>query len=107
MNQKSQLKERDFKAREDFPMRMQVILEESLSLQLLMSDEAYFHLYGTVNKQNFKYWAPENPRNDHEQPLHSDKVTLWCAIGTTCVLVPISAKRTDAQSALILTATFR
>jgi hypothetical protein len=28
---------------------------------LIMSDEAHFHLNGNVNKQNFRYWAAENP----------------------------------------------
>ena len=25
-------------------------------------DEAHFHLCGAVNKQNFRYWAENNPR---------------------------------------------
>ena len=29
---------------------------------IMMSDEAYFHLNDTVNKQNCRYWAAENPR---------------------------------------------
>jgi hypothetical protein len=32
-----------------------------------------FHLSGTVNKQNFRYWAAENPRELHALPLHSQK----------------------------------
>jgi hypothetical protein len=28
---------------------------------VLSSDEAHFRLLGCVNKQNFQYWAPENP----------------------------------------------
>jgi hypothetical protein len=47
---------------------------------LIFSDEAHFHLAGTVNKQNFRYWAENNPRNLHERPLHSPRVTVWCAI---------------------------
>jgi hypothetical protein len=30
---------------------------------LWSSDEAHVHLSGTVNKQNFRYWAAENPPN--------------------------------------------
>ena len=26
-----------------------------------MTDEAHFHMNGFVNKQNFRYWAVENP----------------------------------------------
>jgi hypothetical protein len=39
-------------------------------------DEAHFHLSGTINKQNFRYWSHNNPRELH----HSPKVTVWCAI---------------------------
>jgi len=44
----------------------------------MMSDEAHFHLNGVVNKQ--KLSILENPRNLHERPLHSPKVTVWSAI---------------------------
>jgi hypothetical protein len=44
------------------------------------SDEAHFHLSGTVNKQNFRYWSHSNPWELHQRPLHSPKVTVWCAI---------------------------
>ena len=40
------------------------------------SDEAHFHLCGTVNKQSFRYWAPENPGELHQRPLHSPKATV-------------------------------
>ena len=32
---------------------------------LLMTDEAHFHLSGYVKKQNYRYWAPENPQELH------------------------------------------
>jgi hypothetical protein len=46
----------------------------------LFTDEAHFHLSGTVNKHNFRYWSNNNPRELHQRPLHNPKVTLWCAI---------------------------
>ncbi|KAJ4449309.1 hypothetical protein ANN_00707 [Periplaneta americana] len=49
---------------------------------MLMSDEAHFHLSGYVNKQNFRYWSPTNPYEMHEEPLYSVKVTVWCAIAS-------------------------
>ena len=45
-----------------------------------MPDEAHFHLTGYVNKQNCRYWADSNPKEVHERPLHSSKVTVWCAV---------------------------
>ena len=48
----------------------------------ICSDEAHFHLSGTVNKQNFRYWSQNNPRELHQRPLHSPKVTIWCAVGS-------------------------
>jgi hypothetical protein len=44
------------------------------------SDDANFHLSEAVNKQNFRYWAKNNPRIIHERPLHSPKLTVWCAV---------------------------
>ena len=38
---------------------------------VLMSDEVHFHVTGFVNKQNMCYWAPVNPIELHDQPLHS------------------------------------
>ena len=54
---------------------------ENENLTLIMCDEAHFHLNNTVNKQNFRYWASENPRELHQRPLHSPKVTVWCGMG--------------------------
>ena len=57
------------------------MFEENENLTLIVSDEAHFHLNGTVNKQNFRYWASENPRELHQRPLHSPKVIVWCGMG--------------------------
>ena len=50
-----------------------------------MSDEAHFHLSGVVNKQNFRYCSTTNL---HERPLHSSKVTVWCAISSFGIIGP-------------------
>ena len=46
----------------------------------ISSDKAHFDLSGTVNKQNFHYWAAENSEELHQRPLHSPRVTVWCTI---------------------------
>ena len=55
---------------------------------LLMTDKAHFHLGSTVNKQNIRYWAPNNPKRTIQQPLHSPKVTCWCGVGTFGIVGP-------------------
>jgi hypothetical protein len=55
---------------------------------VLFSDEAHFHISGVVNKQNMRYWSGANPRVVHERPLHSDKVTVWCAISSEGIIGP-------------------
>lgn len=41
-----------------------------------------------VNKQNMRYWADRNPRELHQRPLHSPKVTMWCAISSAGIIGP-------------------
>lgn len=55
---------------------------------LLTSDEAHVHLSGCVNKQNFRYWAGTNPKELHERSLHSERVTVWCAVAEFGVCGP-------------------
>jgi len=48
--------------------------------QMFFTDEAWFHLSGYVNSQNYRTWRTENPHNYTETPLHSQKIGVWCAI---------------------------
>ena len=53
------------------------------------SDEAHFHLNGVVNTQNYRFWGQTNPRLDPvEKPLHSPKVTAWCALSARGIIGP-------------------
>ena len=62
--------------------------DEDLVKNIRMSDEAHFHASGFVNKQNFHYWSQANPRALHEKPLHSQKVTVWCAMSASGTIGP-------------------
>ncbi|GBM63571.1 hypothetical protein AVEN_173071-1 [Araneus ventricosus] len=55
---------------------------------LLSGDEALFHLSGCVDKQNFRYCSPNNPIQIHERPLHSERVTIWCAVADFGIIGP-------------------
>jgi len=55
---------------------------------LIMSDEAHFHLNGFVNKQNCRIWGTENPRALHQRQLHPVRCTVWCGIMADKVIGP-------------------
>jgi len=70
----------DFGTGIEFCNRFQQLLHENHELvsNLILSDEAHFHLCGAVNKQNYRFWASEQPSLLHKNSLHSAKVTVWC-----------------------------
>ena len=55
---------------------------------VLMTDEAHFHFSGYVNKQNYRYLAPESPQELHHRPLHRERLAVWWGITTFGVLGP-------------------
>lgn len=63
-----ELKISDYEKRVNFAVLMQELLHHNPNAILSMSDEAHFHLNGSVNKQNFCHWAPPNPCDVHEKP---------------------------------------
>ena len=62
--------------------------DEDLVNNIWVSVEAHFHVSGFVNKQNFRYWSQANPRELHEKPPHSPKVTVWCAMSASGIIGP-------------------
>jgi len=68
---------------------------------ILMSDEAHFHLLGTVSKQNFRYWADSNPWQLHQRPVHSPRVTVRCRVGSFGIVGPYFFE--EGGSAVIVT----
>ena len=61
-----------------------------------MTDEADFHFYGEVNKQNCSLCASESPREIHEHPLKPLKVTVWCGITLSRIIGPYFLKMLTA-----------
>ncbi|CAK1578615.1 unnamed protein product [Parnassius mnemosyne] len=81
-----ELSKRDYDSRRNAcEILLDVVPEDAI---VFFSDEAHFHLCGSVNKQNMRYWADTNPRELHERPLHSPKVTVWCAISSAAIIGP-------------------
>lgn len=61
---------------------------------IFFSDESWFHLSGYVNSQNNRYWNSQKPNLIHEQPLHDQKIGLWCAISGERIIGPIFFQET-------------
>ncbi|GFX36074.1 DUF4817 domain-containing protein [Trichonephila clavipes] len=55
--------------------------------RILFSDEAHFWLNGYVNKQNCRIRSEANPQVYVETPLHSEKLTVWCALWAGGILL--------------------
>ena len=67
---------------------LEMLNDDGVVITVLMTEEAHFHLSSYVNKQNYRYWAPENPQQLHQRPLHSERLTVWCGIASFGVLGP-------------------
>lgn len=53
------------------------------------SDEAWFHLSGYVNSQNYRIWSTVNPHVIEAAPLHPLKVGVWVAMSRRRIIGPI------------------
>ena len=53
------------------------------------SDEAHVYLHGDGNRQNVRIWSRSPPDAVYELPLHSPKVTVWCALSAQGIIGPI------------------
>lgn len=52
------------------------------------SDETHFYLHSNINKRTNVYWGMEKPTIVNQRPLHSPKVTAWCALSSTGIIGP-------------------
>jgi len=77
----------DFVQRRPFCERMLEIIASD-DVILMMSHEAHFHSDGYISRQNCRFWAAENPRELHERPLHTAKVSVRCGISKVGIVGP-------------------
>ena len=84
-----ELHDDDYAARESMCRELLHLIEtENLLERVCFSDEATFHLSGSVNKHNCRFWGHESPHITQSLPLNSPKVTVWCAITQSSVIGP-------------------
>ncbi|GBL94313.1 hypothetical protein AVEN_16829-1 [Araneus ventricosus] len=74
-----------------FLARMEVI--NAWPWNILWTDEAHFHLQGSVNTQNCRIWARANPFQMQSLPLHSQNVSVWCGFTATFIVSPFFLRR--------------
>ncbi|GFT24852.1 uncharacterized protein TNCV_3021381 [Trichonephila clavipes] len=80
----------DFETRHMFSLQFLARLEvdPEWPWNILWTDEAHFHLDGSVNTHNCRIWETDNPHSTLRVPLHSPKVTVWCGFSASFILGP-------------------
>ncbi|GFS65186.1 DUF4817 domain-containing protein [Trichonephila clavipes] len=68
----------------------------------VVRDEAHFWLNGYVNKQNCRIWSEPNPQVYVETPLHTEKLTVWCALWADGIIGPYFFKNDEGHSVTVL-----
>ena len=98
-----ELQPTDFKSRKTFAKEMLAMLRDSPDLlkKLIFTDEAHFYLSDFVNRQNMRYWAPDNPNVILQKPLHSPKVTVWCGVGIKGIIGPYFFEDADGKAVTV------
>ena len=96
------LKETDKVKRVSYCQHFQTFLQDNPTIlnYTWFTDEAWFHLSGYINNQNSRVWASKNPHMIHEEPLHSEKIGVWCAISRRRIIGPIFFNTTIATNEL-------
>ncbi|GFW73585.1 uncharacterized protein TNCV_1540401 [Trichonephila clavipes] len=81
---------RDFETRYLFSLQFLARLEvdPEWHWNILWTDEAHFHLDGSVNTHNCRIWESDNPHSTLQVPLHSPKVTMWCGFSASFIRDP-------------------
>lgn len=80
----------------DYPVRVQLADwflnkhngDDDFLNNIWWSDESHVHLNGYVNSHNAIHWGTEKPTEVQSVPLHSLKITIWCAISAHGLLGP-------------------
>lgn len=86
-----QLTQWDKDRRDQFAFRMSRWIQRGKvdPKKIWWSDECHFWLSGYVNKQNYRFWATENPRIFETSELKPVRITVWCAISAVGIIGPI------------------
>ncbi|PNF40965.1 hypothetical protein B7P43_G08819 [Cryptotermes secundus] len=67
---------------------LETMEDETFISRLIFSDEATFHLSGTVSRHNVRIWGTEHPHETVEHERDSPKVNVFCAVSQDKVYGP-------------------
>ena len=56
--------------------------------KIWFSDEAHFHLDGSVNSKTYRIWGTEPPNFVATKSFHRIKGTAWCALSSDGIIGP-------------------
>ncbi|GFU19658.1 putative transposable element [Trichonephila clavipes] len=62
---------------------------------------AHFLLNGYINKQNCRIWSEANPQVYVETLLHSEKLTVWCALRAGGIIGPYFFKNDEGHKVTV------
>jgi len=65
---------------------LEMLNDDGVIITVLMIEEAHIHLSGYVNKQDYHYWAPENPQELISVFSIAKDLTVYCGIASFGVL---------------------
>lgn len=59
---------------------LRMLVDVDFSARILFTDESTFTNKGTINRQNLRYWAAENPCWKIDKPCRGFKVNVWAGV---------------------------
>ena len=74
-------------------------IQQMLRKWLWFSDEMLFHLSGSVNRHNVRFWGTENPVEVREHQRDSPKLVVWCAMTSVGLVGPYFFKEENGDTA--------
>ena len=81
--------------------------EEGYLKNVWWSDECHVLLSGHVNKQNLRFLGWQKPDEYAQRPLHSEKVTVWCAQSAHGIIGPYFLEDINGRSVTVTSQVYR
>jgi inhibitor of nuclear factor kappa-B kinase subunit alpha len=95
-----ELKEKDFEERVAFAnWFLERMDDDGFSERVLWTDEAHFHLDGSLTHSNCVIWSKEDPCVSVTKSLHPQRVTVWCGFSAKFILPPAFLEKEETITA--------